>query len=78
MKKDFLKREINVDDYVICLMPYCRQLGLAKIVKITPKQLRVRFANRIDWRGNPEERVVYPEETVRVEGEDLSFYFLSK
>ena len=73
--KDFLLRELALDDYVIIKSPYGANLKLGKIVKFTPKQIRVEYPG---WRGEMTSSVRYPQEVVKVEGPDLTFFLLSK
>ena len=73
--KDFLLRELALDDYVIFKSPYGASLKLGKIVKFTPKQIRVEYPG---WRGTTASSVRYSNEVVKVEGPDLTFFLISK
>ena len=73
--KDFLKRDLALDDHVIFKSPYSTSLKLGKIVKFTPKQIRVEYPG---WRGEITSSVRYPKEVVKVEGPDLTFFLLSE
>lgn len=41
--KDKLKQEIEVNDYVCTIRSHYRELVFAKVIKITPKMLRVEY-----------------------------------
>ena len=73
--KDFLNRELAIDDYVVFPGPYNGGMKLGKIIKFTPKQIRVEYPG---WRGEMTSSVRYPREVVKVEGPDLTFFLLSK
>ena len=73
--KDFLMRELALDDYVIFKSPYGANLKLGKIIKFTPRQIRVEYPG---WRGEMTSSVRYSKEVVKVEGPDLTFFLLSK
>lgn len=73
--KDFLNRDLAVDDHVIFKSPYGASLKLGKIIKFTPQQIRVEYPG---WRGDMTSSVRYSKEVVKVEGPDLTFFLLSK
>jgi len=76
--KDFLKRDLDVGDYVVFPAPYGQGLKLGKIVKFTPKNMRVAWTRK-DYRGNVsnEETIRQVKECVKVEGQELTMYLLS-
>lgn len=76
--KDFLNRQIDIGDHVVFPAPYGQGLKLGKIVKFTPKNMRVSWARK-DYRGNvsTEETIRAVKECVKVEGPDLTMYLLS-
>jgi hypothetical protein len=78
--KDCIGREIKLDDSVIIIAPRYRTLVLARVVKLTPKQVRVRFIN--DWNyckpGREEELLQFPSQMCKVDGPDLTMYLLKK
>lgn len=75
--KDFLKRELAIDDYVVFPAPRGDGMKLGKIVKFTPKQIRVEWTYK--WRDEVHSQSAprYANQCVRVEGPDLTFYLLS-
>ena len=75
--KDFLKRELAIGDYVVFPAPY-GGMKLGKIVKFTPKQIRVEWTYK-SYRGIVESTSAprYANQCVRVEGPDLTMYLLS-
>jgi hypothetical protein len=75
---DFLNRNITIGDYVVFPAPYGQGLKLGKIVKFTPKNMRVSWARK-DYRGNVtnEETIRQVKECVKVEGPELTMFLLS-
>lgn len=45
--KDFLKQDLSVGDDVVMVAPHYRMLTKGKIIKFTPKKVRVQYIN--DW-----------------------------
>jgi len=43
MRNDFLGKEINLGDTVICIVPKYRELALCEVVDFTAKMVRVKF-----------------------------------
>ena len=73
--KDFLNREVALDDYVIFKSPYSASLKLGKIIKFTPQFIRVEYPG---WReGEMTSTTRKSTECVKVEGPDLTFFLLS-
>jgi len=68
--RDFLKRELAVDDYVVFITPRYRSLTLGKITRFTNTMCVVSYN-----KGRTELRQ-QPDQLVKVEGEDLTAYFL--
>ena len=73
--RDFLNRELAVEDYVIFPGPYNGGLKLGKIIRFTPKQIRVEYPG---YNGRVTDTLKYSHQCVRVEGPDLTFFLLSK
>jgi hypothetical protein len=75
--KDFLNRELAIDDYVVFPAPY-GGMKLGKVIRFTPKQIRVEWTEK-SYRGvvasNSAPR--YADQCVKVEGPDLTMYLLS-
>ena len=71
--KDFLGRKLVVGDRVIMMAQHSREFKLAQIVKMTPKKIKVAWAE-YDWATYTSE----PERFVRVEGPDLTWYLMTK
>ena len=78
MKKDFLNRELQIDDYVVFPAPNNGGMRLGKIVKFTPKQIRVEWTYK-NYRGeiSSDSEPRYANQCVKVEGPDLTMYLLS-
>ncbi len=71
--RDFLGRRLAVGDRVIMMAQHSREFKLAQIVKMTPKKVKVAWAD-YDWATYTTE----PERFVRVEGPDLTWYLITK
>lgn len=71
--RDFLGRKLAVGDRVIMMAQHSREFKLAQIVKMTPKKVKVAWAE-YDWATYTTE----PERFVRVEGPDLTWYLITK
>jgi hypothetical protein len=71
--KDFLGRVLKVGDRVIMMAQYSREFKLAQVIKLTPKKVKVAWAEH-DWATYTTES----ERFVRVEGPDLTWYLLTK
>jgi hypothetical protein len=69
--KDFLGRELALDDYVIFQRQHFRGYRLGKIVKFTPQKVRVKYGET-KW----QEILQTPEQLVKVEGEEAVMYYL--
>lgn len=53
--KDFLGNEIKVGDTVAFAAPQYRHLTTGKVIKITPKKVRVEFVNNWNYKpGRPD------------------------
>ena len=77
---DFLKRELALGDYVVFPAPYGSGMKLGKIIKFTPKQIRVESTYKATWRNNEilsDSAPRYANQCVRVEGPDLTMFLLS-
>lgn len=73
--RDFLNRELALDDYVVFPGSYNGGMKLGKIIKFTPKNVKVEHPG---WRGATTTTLRAPGQCVRVEGSDLTFFLLSK
>lgn len=76
--KDFLNRELALEDYVVFPAPSGGGMKLGKIIKFTPQQVRVEWTYK-SYRGTIETDSIprYSNQCVRVEGADLTMYLLS-
>ena len=73
LHKDFLGRTLQVGDRVIMMAQHAREFKLAQVIKLTPKKVKVAWAEH-DWATYTTEA----ERFVRVEGPDLTWYLLTK
>jgi hypothetical protein len=78
VRKDFLKRELALEDFVVFPGPYNGGMKLGQVVKFTPQNVRVRWTRK-DYRGDviTTETLRASTECVKVDGPDLTFYLLS-
>ena len=75
MQKDFLNRDLELDDYVVFPGAYNGGMKLGKIIKFTPKNVKVEHPG---WRGAMTTTLRAANQCVKVEGPDLTFFLLSK
>ena len=77
--RDFLNRELALDDYVVFPGAYNGGMKLGKIVKFTHKNVKIEHPG-FNWRNNGgmTSTLRAPGQCVRVEGPDLTFFLLSK
>ena len=78
--KDFLGRELAIDDSVIIIAPNYRHFVLARVIGFTPKQVRVAFYNTWNYgkEGRYTELLQSPVQLTKVDGPELTEYFLKK
>lgn len=69
--RDFLGRELALDDYVIFQRQSYRGYNLGKIIKFTPQKVRVKWGES-DWA----QILQAPEQLVKVEGQEAVMYYL--
>jgi hypothetical protein len=69
--RDFLGRELQLDDYVIFQQQHYRGYRLGKIIKFTPQKVRVKYGDS-DWT----QILQAPEQLVKVEGQEAVMYYL--
>jgi hypothetical protein len=77
--RDFLNRPLALDDYVVFPGAYNGGMKLGKIVKFTPKSVKIEHPGR-NWRTGSDMLLTLRAagQCVRVEGPDLTFFLLSK
>jgi len=78
-QRDFLNRELALDDYVVFPGAYNGGMKLGRIIKFTPKNVKIEHPG-INWRNNSHMITTLraANQCVRVEGPDLTFFLLSK
>lgn len=77
--KDFLNREIDVDDSVIMIIPGFRNLVLGRVIRIGPKTVRVQYTAPFGYNKDEIFEVSRaPRDVVKVDGPDLTMYLLTK
>ena len=76
--KDFLKRQLELEDFVVFPAPRGGSMKLGKIIKFTPQQVRVEWTYK-SYNGSigTADASRYADQCVRVEGPDLTMYLLS-
>jgi hypothetical protein len=75
--KDFLNRDLAIDDYVVFPAPYGNGMKLGKVIKFTPQQIRVEWTSKYRDQVHYRNTTRYSSQCVRVEGPDLTMYLLS-
>ena len=74
--RDFLNRELALDDYVVFPGAYNGGMKLGKIIKFTPKNVKIEHPG---WRADKMTSTLRAaNQCVRVEGPDLTFFLLSR
>jgi hypothetical protein len=71
--QDFLKRELAVDDYVICIRSGYREFLLAQIIAFTPKYVRIKWGE-----GKYSQQLQTSDQLVKVSGKDLTWFLLQQ
>jgi hypothetical protein len=69
--RDFLGRELQLDDYVIFQRQSYRGYKLGKVIKFTPQKVRVKYGE-----SKYLELLQAPEQLIKVEGEEVTMYYL--
>jgi hypothetical protein len=69
--RDFLGRELQIDDYVIYQKQSYRGYNLAKVIKFTPQKVRVKYGD-----SKYCELLQAPNQLVKVEGQEVVMYYL--
>lgn len=70
--KDFMGFELNVDDWVVAILPHYRELVLGRVVKLTPKKVRVEY----QLNKSPQDHLYDPTSLVKVDGSHLTIKLL--
>ena len=78
VNKDFLKRDLEIGDYVVFPAPSGGGTKLGKVIRFSPKQIRVEWTYK-GYRGEiaTADASRYASQCVKVEGPDLTMYLLS-
>lgn len=69
--RDFLGRELALDDYVIFQRQHYRGYNLGKVIKFTPQKVRVKYGE-----SKYCEILQTPEQLVKVEGQEAVMFYL--
>jgi hypothetical protein len=75
MTKDYLGRQLALDDFVIYMRQGYRELRLARIIKFTATG-KVRIAWKEKW--GDRDLLQEGNQLVKVEGEELTFFLLNQ
>lgn len=77
--KDFLNRDLALDDYVVFPGAYTSGMKLGKIIKFTKQYIKIEYPG---WNyketGKMKTILRFSDQCVRVEGPDLTFFLLSR
>lgn len=65
--KDFLGKELNIDDEVVLTAPQYRFFVKAKIIAFTPKKVRVEYYNTWNHSSYRQEYLSEPDFLIRIE-----------
>ncbi len=74
--KDFLNRDLVLDDFVVFPGPYNGGMKLGKVIKFTPKNIKIEHPGY--WRNEMTTTLRASDQCVRVDGPDLTFFLLSR
>ena len=72
--KDFIGRELAVDNWVAAIRPNYRELVLGRIVAFTAKKVRVEY--RLHYGNSTDTHLYSPTDLVRLEGTHLTMKLL--
>jgi len=72
--KDFLGRELSLDDSVIMITPGYRDFSLARVVGFTPQYVKVVLKS--PGTNSVREMKQKPEQLVKVDGPELTMFLL--
>lgn len=77
--KDYLDRDIQVDDSVIFILPHNGGLQLGRVVKLTPKNIRVAYRIPYGWnKGDEYTAVRLCKDVVKIDGPELTSFLLKQ
>ncbi len=79
--KDFVGRELEVNDYVACIVPGYRSLKLARIYGFTEQKVQLVWVEEAKKRRFDTRKYDFlqsPGQLSKVDGPDLTLYLLSK
>ncbi len=74
--KDFLNRDLALDDFVVFSGSYGDGMKLGKIIKFTPKNIKIEHPTRRP--GTMTTTLRASNQCVKVDGPDLTFFLLSR
>jgi len=72
--KDFLDRELSLDDSVIMITPGYRDFSLARVIGFTPQYVKVVLKS--PGTNSTREMKQKPEQLVKVDGPELTMFLL--
>ena len=71
--KDFLNRELNIGDHVICIKTGYTSYTLAEVFGFTPQGVRVKWGE-----SRYEKKLQSPNQLIKVSETDVTWYLLNK
>lgn len=71
--KDFLGRELSVDDYVIVSVSSRQSFRIGLIITITEKMVRIKWGDK-----SSQNKYEYPHNVIRIEEKDVTWHLLNK
>lgn len=72
--KDFLNQDLELGDFVVMVYSESKRFHIAKIIKFTPKMVRIEFITR-NWN---KETVQSPEDLIKLHPEQVTWYLLTQ
>ena len=72
--KDFLGRELAIDDAVVFNPPRYKGIILGKVINFTPKGLRVQYTHQ----GRIEDTAIIGKNVIKIDGPEATLYLLKR
>jgi len=75
IRKDILGRELNIDDVVVFNPPKYKGIILGKIIRFTPKGIRVQFRPN-HWAKELSDTALDGSDVIKIDGPEATLYIL--
>lgn len=73
--KDFLHQDLEIGDYVVMVYSDSKQFRIGKIIKFTPKMVRIEFIGNTAWQKTSAQS---PEDLIKLMPEQVTWYLMNK